>query len=49
VTHRGALLPTVIVTTAPGNGQRWGAYIIEMPDVPASVIATNPSLRQTRS
>ena len=47
VLHRGALLPTVIITTPSETDSDGAAYIIEMPDVPASVIATNPSLRQT--
>ena len=47
VQHRGPLLPTILITTPPETDSDGAKYIIEMADVPASVMATNPSLRQT--
>ena len=47
VTHHGARKPTVTVTTPPEVDSDGAAYIIEMRDVPASVLATNAALRET--
>ncbi len=47
VQHRGPLLPTILITTPPETDSDGAKYVIEMADVPASVIATNPTLRQT--
>lgn len=47
VQHRGPLLPTLIITTPPETDSDGAKYIIRMEDVPASVLATNPALRQT--
>ena len=47
VRHRGPLLPTLIITTPPETDSDGAKYIIRMKDVPASVLATNPALRQT--
>ena len=47
VQHRGPLLPTLIITTPPETDSDGAKYVIQMEDVPASVLATNPTLRQT--
>ena len=49
VTHHGARKPTVAITTPPEVDSDGAAYVIEMPDVPASVLAaeTNAWMRQT--
>lgn len=47
VTHEGARLPSVTITTPPEEDSDGAKYIITMADVPASVIATNTALRQT--
>ncbi|NCA81969.1 MAG: hypothetical protein EOM72_04410 [Opitutae bacterium] len=47
VQHRGPLLPTLIITTPPETDSDGAKTIIRMEDVPASVLATNPALRQT--
>ncbi|MGD9612944.1 MAG: hypothetical protein AB7V22_08575 [Kiritimatiellia bacterium] len=47
VQHRGPLLPTLIITTPPETDSDGAKYVIQMEDVPASVLATNPALRQT--
>ena len=47
VRHRGPLLPTLIITTPPETDSDGAKYIIQMEDVPASVLTTNPALRQT--
>ncbi|MDD2240688.1 MAG: alpha-amylase family glycosyl hydrolase [Kiritimatiellae bacterium] len=47
VRHRGPLLPTLIITTPPETDSDGAKYIIQMEDVPPSVLATNSALRQT--
>ena len=47
VQHRGPLLPTLIITTPPETDSDGAKYVIQMEDVPAAVLATNPALRQT--
>ena len=49
VTHHGARKPTVTVTTPPEVDSDGAAYVIELPDVPASELAkaTNAWMRET--
>lgn len=47
VKHSGPMLPTCIITTPPETDSDGIKYVIEMQDVPATVLATNPALRQT--
>ncbi|HRT05835.1 MAG TPA: hypothetical protein P5204_09055, partial [Kiritimatiellia bacterium] len=47
VQHRGPLLPTLIIATPPETDSDGAKYVIQMADVPAAVLATNPALRQT--
>jgi Glycosyl hydrolase family 57/Alpha amylase, catalytic domain/Bacterial TSP3 repeat len=47
VTTLGELLPSIMITEPPELGSDGRPHIITIPDVPASVLATNPSLRTT--
>lgn len=47
VKTRGELLPSIIITEPPELGSDGKPHVIILPDVPASVLATNPSLRST--
>ena len=47
VTTRGELLPSIIITEPPELGSDGKPTVIILPDVPASVLATNPALRTT--
>lgn len=44
----GELLPAIIITEPPELGSDGKPHVITLPDVPASVLATNPALRTTR-
>lgn len=48
VTTRGELLPSIMVTEPPELTSDGEPYEIILADLPASVLATNPSLRTTR-
>ncbi len=48
VTTRGELLPSIIITEPPELTSDGQPYVITLPDVPASVLATNPALRTTK-
>lgn len=47
VTTRGELLPTIMITEPPELGSDGKPHVIILPDLPPSVLATNPSLRST--
>lgn len=48
VKTRGELLPSIFITEPPELGSDGKPHIILLQDVPASVLATNPSLRTVR-
>ena len=45
VTTQGDLLPSILITEPPELGSDGRPHVIILPDVPAAVLATNPSLR----
>ncbi len=48
VKTQGDLLPSIIITEPPELGSDGRPHVIVLPDVPASVLATNPALRATQ-
>jgi hypothetical protein len=47
VKTRGELLPSILITEPPELGSDGKPHVIILPDLPPSVLATNPSLRST--
>ncbi len=47
VKTRGDILPSIIITEPPELGSDGRPHVITLPDVPPSVIETNPALRTT--
>ena len=48
VKTKGDILPSIIITEPPELGSDGKPHVIIIPDLPPSVIATNPALRTTR-